>query len=1106
MFKEILKCLRSGCSPVISSRFVLLFLLTICLFADSSASRALNASTVHVEKHKGALTQNAEVTRLSPGESLSREISKGQKQSYQIDLTEGQFADVEIGSTNLSSHVTVFDGRGEAVAEYNVNQQAQAHQAIEIVAEATGSFGLTIESKAKDSVAQTYTIHLVLPRPASNEELWTFQARRLHLKASALIESAKFDEAQALEEQALVLREKALGPESAAVANALHQLGIIYYQKGDYPKAEAAFLRAIKIRETTSGLVSNDVFELLSNLGGLYNDMGELDKAEQVLQHAMAMQQHLPGLDELRVAAIFNNLALVCYAKGDYIKAEPLFERALTVEEKAFGPNSSELTDTLDNLSALYQAMGNYSKADSFSERSLSIEEKAFGPDDPRIASTLLNLANDRYLSGELEQAEPLYNRGLQIYEKALGPEHPLVALALNNLAEVYHDRREFARAEPLYLRSLAIREKKLGLEHSDVGQSLNNLGNLYRDEGDFDKAEEFYTRALLIREKALGTEHPDVVSTLSHMALMYMARGDFAKAESFQARAINISERNASLNLVSGSEPQKLAYLDSLSEQLDRAITLNVKLAPEQKAARDLAITTVLQRKGRVLDVLSDNLASLRTRLGVEDLKLLDRFNETTSHLSRLVFGGPQQQTTEEFQKRVSALSEQRGLLEAEISRRSAEFRAQSQIITIAAVQAALPDNAAMLEFVTYRPLAPKGITAKERYGEPRYVVYVIRARGEVAWKELGDAKAIDKAIDALRQALRDPQRKDAQQLARAVEDKVMQPVRALLGDTTQLIVSPDGELNLIPLAALVDEQGRYLIERYSISYLTSGRDLLRMKVDRAARTGPLVVADPSFGEPANEALAKGNVGLKSTTRNSRRRSVTTGKDLSEVYFAPLDGTSQEAHSIQTLFSDTSVLTGAQATESAVKQVNAPRILHLATHGFFLSEPGARGTGSVVQVSTRTSAGNGEIENPLLRSGLALAGANLHHSAANDDGILTALEASNLNLWGTKLVVLSACDTGVGAVRNGEGVYGLRRAFVIAGAESLVMSLWPISDYSTRLLMTNYYKNLKLDMGRGEALRQVQLDMLKKNPHLHPFYWANFIQAGDWTSLDHQR
>jgi len=155
--------------------------------------------------------------------------------------------------------------------------------------------------------------------------------------------------------------------------------------------------------------------------------------------------------------------------------------------------------------------------------------------------------------------------------------------------------------------------------------------------------------------------------------------------------------------------------------------------------------------------------------------------------------------------------------------------------------------------------------------------------------------------------------------------------------------------------------------------------------------------------------------------------------------------------------------------------------------------------------VTTRGIRANSKIANPLLRSGLALAGANLSDDS-NDDGILTALEASGLNLWGTKLVVLSACDTGVGEVRNGEGVYGLRRAFVLAGAETLVMSLWPASDYSTRTLMTNYYRNLKQGMGRGAALRQVQLDMLKRDPKLHPFYWANFIESGEWANLEGKR
>src|SRR6185369_9934853 len=139
-------------------------------------------------------------------------------------------------------------------------------------------------------------------------------------------------------------------------------------------------------------------------------------------------------------------------------------------------------------------------------------------------------------------------------------------------------------------------------------------------------------------------------------------------------------------------------------------------------------------------------------------------------------------------------------------------------------------------------------------------------------------------------------------------------------------------------------------------------------------------------------------------------------------------------------------------------------------------------------------------VTNPLLRSGLALAGANLRHQNEIDDGILTALEASGLNLWGTKLVVLSACDTGVGEVRNGEGVYGLRRAFLLAGAETLVMSLWPVRDWVTREMMTAYYTGLREGLGRGDALRRAQLAMLARKTRRHPFYWASFIQAGEWA------
>jgi CHAT domain-containing protein len=194
------------------------------------------------------------------------------------------------------------------------------------------------------------------------------------------------------------------------------------------------------------------------------------------------------------------------------------------------------------------------------------------------------------------------------------------------------------------------------------------------------------------------------------------------------------------------------------------------------------------------------------------------------------------------------------------------------------------------------------------------------------------------------------------------------------------------------------------------------------------------------------------------------------------------------EARALKALFPESTLLTGRRATKGSLERLNGPSILHIASHGFFLTDEGRGVPASAVS------------ENPLLRSGVALAGANM--PGARGDGILTALEAAGLDLWGTNLVTLSACDTGVGEIRNGEGVYGLRRAFMLAGAETLVMSLWPVDDAVARDTMVGYYARLRAGIGRGDALRQAKLAIAKRPGMRHPYYWAGFIQSGDWTRL----
>jgi CHAT domain-containing protein len=219
-------------------------------------------------------------------------------------------------------------------------------------------------------------------------------------------------------------------------------------------------------------------------------------------------------------------------------------------------------------------------------------------------------------------------------------------------------------------------------------------------------------------------------------------------------------------------------------------------------------------------------------------------------------------------------------------------------------------------------------------------------------------------------------------------------------------------------------------------------------------------------------------------------------------MYFAPLGGTAAEAKAIKALFPGTTLLSGRHATKTALQRVRAPRILHIASHGFFLRNDAVASFTPAAAAGTDSNAPADRLENPLLRSGLALAGANLARSSGGD-GILTALEASGLDLWGTKLVTLSACDTGIGEVRNGEGVYGLRRAFVLAGTETVVMSLWQVGDSIARQTMVAYYSGLRGGLGRGDALRHAKLAVLRQPGRQHPYYWASFIQSGEWAALD---
>lgn len=755
-----------------------------------------------------------------------------------------------------------------------------------------------------------------------------------------------------------------------------------------------------------------------------------------------------------------------------YEEAEPLLRRALAAARRAHGHGHPEVARIAVNLAALYTEIGDYDEAELLLDEApgLHAPEVAAGASDLAaeafdMAAALEVLAALRRARGLPERAESPLREALALLQQRLGEHHPRVASTLLQLAALRLDSGHAGAARALLSRALSVRTREYGEEHPLVAAALLPLGRLRLAEGHPDEAAAVLLRALTIFEATTGVDHPEAIACMLTLAWARLTAEHTAAAVRWLERAIEAQDRNARLLLAYSPEARQRAHLATLQSATDAAITLHVRHAPEHPGAARIALTTLLRRKERALDARADHLSALR-RLGREESRLLERLRLVQAELASLVARGDRRP------ERLSALEEELHRLDLELTRRGAELRATPSPVTLEQVRAALPPGAVLVEIAAYQPLHGAGAAAGTAAGEPCYVAYLLDANGIEA-VELGEVAAIDRLARRFRRALADPAR-DPRALARELDGHLLAPLRPLLRGARRIFVAPDGELNLIPFSALLGEDGHYAAEHLLITYLTTGRDLLRFDERRAPRQGPVLVADPDFdGLP-----------VLPDRRRGRR-----APDLDAVRFPPLPHTAAEARAIARMLPGARILVGPQAGEAAIKALRGPEILHLATHGFYLPTP-------------ERPRALGPWESPLLRSGVALAGAN-RRDGDPDDGVLTALEASSLDLEGTRLVVLSACESGLGQALPGEGVGGLRRALVLAGAETQVMSLWPVDDEATQSLMVSYYDALLAGLGRSEALRRVSLRMMRSPETAHPYYWAGFIVSGNGAPLD---
>jgi MYXO-CTERM domain-containing protein len=856
-------------------------------------------------------------------------------------------------------------------------------------------------------------------------------------------ELGKYEKAKELNERALAIWEKELGPNHLDVATALNNVALVYESWGVYEKAESLYGRALTINEKALHPDDPRVAIALNNLGRLHTAQGEYRRAELLYERALAILEKALGPNHPDVAVSLNHLGRLYATQGRGRRAELLYQRALTICEKALGPDNFAVVSSIENLAGLYYEQGAYARAKPLFKRSLAIRMKTLGPDHPDVAASLHNLASLYESQGAYRVAEPLHERALAILEKALGPAHPDVATGLNNLAVLYFGRRAYEKAEPLFKRSLAIREK-LGSDHHQIAASLSNLATLYFLQGKYAEAEPLYEQAVAIMEKSL---EPQAVAILSNLAVVYHNQGKHDAGLALQRRALEIEDANLARTLPFATESRRLAYVWTLSGSLRYALSLHLRSAPESRGIAALALATLLRRKALIQDVVTQSHAVLRRSLPEDERHLLDELAGVESQIAALSNSG-RHKPRAVYLQRIPQLGRERDRLWSELAKHSAFIEALEPPVTVEGVHRALLEGNVLVELARYVPQHDNAGVFVDDY-EPlppaRYAAYIVFP-DRFDWVDLGPAAPIDEHVKAFRKALQ-----TRQGIPTDLYDAVMRPIVEKLGATRSLIIAPVGNLSLIPFGALHDGK-QYLVEKYDLRYVTTGRDLLPPPASSPVATTPVtIVANP------------------------------TGANLPDAKL--------EADFLTSLFPHARVLLDEQATETNVRTIERPLVLHMATHGFF------------------GQAHNGGV-NPLFRSGLYLA--DVHQVKVDrerDDGQLTAYEVSGMDLRGTQLVVLSACETGMGATGVGgvdmnEGVFGLRRAFAMAGARTTVMSLWEVSGVTAQKTMEAYYRKLAEGMGRGEAMQAVQLEMLRSEQHAHPKDWAAFIVSGDDTPM----
>ncbi|MFH2095071.1 MAG: tetratricopeptide repeat protein [Bacteroidota bacterium] len=912
----------------------------------------------------------------------------------------------------------------------------------------------------------------------------------LHNLASLEMEMGKYADSEKHLLEALAIQEKAVGIHHSNYANALNSLANLYFTLGDYRKAELTYLRCERIFRKIYGDLHPEYGTVLSNMGLFYYETGDYEKAGEFMKKARKIIHDSNGRDHPDNIHVYTTLAQICIARGNYPEAEEFMQQISTLAEKNYSHDHPEYGALLNNQAMFYYEMGNYDKAEKLYLEALENREKLYGREHIEYATSVNNLGTlymaKALYSDDNEEALKYANAAIDnfilagaIDSMVLGVDHPGYASNLNNLAELYRNLGEYTKAEPLFLRAIELERKNLGENNASLAVSYHNIAIMYSDAGNNEKGLEYALKAYTIKRNVYGDLNASLADVMLTLAIIYEKTGDKSQAADYFNMVIASAYDLVLKNFSFLSEEEKADYLRTIAHYSDLFKSFALKYGNEEPELPGLVYNNELINKGILLRSSGNLRNSILNSGDTALIKIFDEWMGVRQQISKL-YSLPEAERT----GRLDTLEEKANTLEKTLVVSSGEYREIQEIETAGwkDVAAALGENEAAVEFTQFNRF-----TDDKQY-ETVYAALVIKKNSTAP--VMTELFTSDQLSDVLETGGENNFRYVSSIYGtEKVPDNrlyqlIWQPMDSILSGISKISYSPTGLLHRIAFSAISRPDGQHLSDRYRLRLLSTTAQLIKKEEGMISGKPDICI----FG------------GCKYDTDSTAKS-----------FWKYLDGTRTEAEAVNRQFTTAGYksreFTGFDACEDTIKSFtgnNAPVIFHIATHGFFYPDPEEtkkrksrqeEETGLLVTRGRSLGVSNLMLNrNPLMRSGLVLAGGNRVWSSTGidgEDGVLTAYEVSNMNLRRTQLAVMSACETGLGDIMGSEGVYGLQRAFRIAGVEYMIMSLWQIPDKETVEFMNGFYGRLLKTKDINAAFTETQAEMRKK---YDPYYWAAFI------------